>query len=672
MRTIVAFSCLAALAAAQTSQTESTQLQNLEQSLTSKPDNPGARVQILQLLTVPTVIDGLSYDRIIETRRRQVLWLIENHPEQRNVTLRAPQMIPPRGPWADPDGYAESARLWKERASRPGASTEVIANAAIYLKATDRAAARDILDAALELIRPTEPMLRRAIGMVDAAAMAGVTGPGDRGQFAFDAALKNSAEAKRAAAEVESSDNAFLLGGAAQMLAANLIQNQNQLSLGEADAETIADRWLRRAVAIAPSAEEWKAQLAPLVRTEANRAEDPRERARLFSEAIGFAPDRDKSTYLADLAKAEFEAGDDAAATRDARRAVEASAELIKRNPFQAATLTNAGNSVLGRIALAHGDTVEAEARLRASLEVAEATDFRFAGPDMTLAGDLADAGERDAVIAYLEASRKYWPHDRGLLDHYIRSINAGKKREAFANYPHPSSEIVNRPAPEFKLHEPGGKEWTLKSIAGKPAALIFWNASCQTCAGQIAEFAKAAAGSDVRLLAVNVGDSDPTVAAFVEKNHISATVLEGSQAMAVAYRADTYPSVAMIDTRGRITQYQVGAVANPPQVLETAARPRVGKPVAIQMADADHGVMLAWRPVPGAQSYVVEWEARDRTGWPSDRDGFLSVVPTSETHATVPCAQAHCSGSLRWRVFAVGFGAAGEATAWQLAGHLQ
>jgi peroxiredoxin len=671
MRTIVAFSFLAALAAAQTSQTESTQLQNLEQSLALKPDNPGARVQILQLLTVPTVIDGLPYDRIVETRRRQVLWLIQSHPEQRNVSLRAPQMIPQRGPWADPEGYAESVRLWKERASRPGAPTEVIANAAIYLKATDRVAARALLDAALQA-HPAGGALWRAVGMVDAAAMAGVTGPGDRGQFAADAALKGSAEAKRAAAEIESADNAFLLGGAAQMLAGNLIQNQNQLSLGEVDAETIADRWLRRAIAIAPTAEEWKAQLAPLVRSEANRAEDPRERARLFSEAIGFAAERDKSTYLADLAKAEFEAGDDAAATRDARRVVEAAAELVKRNPFQAATMINAGNSVLGRIALAHGDVAEAQARLRASLDVAESTDFRFAGPDMTLAGDLADAGERDAVISYLESSREFWPHDRGLVDHYIKSIKAGKKREAFANYPHPSSEIVNRPAPEFKLHEPGGKEWTLKSIAGKPAALIFWNASCQSCAGQIAEFAKAAAATDVRLLAVNVGDSDPAVAAYVEKNHISATILEGSQAMAAAYRADTYPSVAMIDTRGRITQYQVGAVANPPQILETAARPRVGKPVAIQMEDADHGVMLAWRPVPGAQSYVVEWEARDRTGWPSDRDGFLSVVPTGETHVTVPCAQPQCSGSLRWRVFAVGFGAAGEATAWQSAGHLQ
>jgi peroxiredoxin len=671
MRTIVAFSCLAALAAAQTSQTESTQLQNLEQSLASKPDNAGARVQILQLLTVPTVIDGLSYDRVVETRRQQVLWLIENHPEQRNVSLRAPQMIPPRGPWADSEGYAESVRLWKERASRPGATTEVIANAAIYLKATDRVAARSLLDAALET-HPADGALWRAIGMVDAAAMAGVTGPGDRGQFAADAALTNSAEAKRARAEIESSGNAFLLGGAAQMLAGNLIQNQNQLSLGEADAETMADRWLRRAISIAPSAEEWKAQLAPLVRAEANRAEDPRERSRLFSEAMGFAADRDKSTYLADVAKAEFEAGDDESATRDARRAVEAAAELLKRNPFQAATLTNAGNSVLGRIALAHGDAVEAKARLRASLEVADATDFRFAGPDMTLAGDLADAGELDAVLAYLESSRKFWPHDRGLLDHYVRSIKAGKKREAFANYPHPSSEIVNRPAPDFKLHELGGKEWTLKSIAGKPAALIFWNASCQTCAGQIAEFAKAAAGSDVRLLAVNVGDSDPAVEAFVEKNHISATVLEGSQATAAAYRADTYPSVAMIDTRGRITQYQVGAVANPPQVLETAARPRVGKPVAIQMEDTDRGVMLAWRPAPGAQSYVVEWEARDRTGWPSDRDGFLSVVPTSETHVIVPCAQAHCSSFVRWRVFAVGFGGSGDASAWQSAGHLQ
>ena len=78
---------------------------------------------------------------MIEMRRRHILWLIEFHPDRDNF-LRASHLIPPRGPWADPEGYAESVRMWKERISRPGAAMQIIANAAIYLKATDRPAAR--------------------------------------------------------------------------------------------------------------------------------------------------------------------------------------------------------------------------------------------------------------------------------------------------------------------------------------------------------------------------------------------------------------------------------------------------------------------------------------------------------------------------------------------------
>jgi peroxiredoxin len=675
MRTIVPVLFAAACCAAQSPPTENPQIQNLEKGLTAKPDNPGARNQILQLATDPNVTADMPSDRVIETRRRHILWLIEHHPEQRNNFLRATQLIPARGPWADPEGYAESVRMWKERAARPGVSPEIIANAAIYLKATDRPAARVILEAALK-DHPADGALSRAVGMVDAASMAGVTGIGDRDQFATDAALQNSKEAKAAREEIESSGNAFLLGGAAQVLWGNLIQNQGQLTLGQDDAETLAGRWLRRAIQIAPSTEEWKTMLASVVRSQANRAEDPRERARLFSEAMGLTPDRDKSGYLADLAKAEFEAGDDEAAGRDARRAIEAAAELAKRNAFQAANLINRGDSVLGRIALARGDTAEARNRLRASLIFpvelrGDANNFRANGPDMSLAQDMADAGERDAVIEYLQASRQFWIYDRGNVDRYIRAVKAGRKREAFANFQPSSATLVNRPAPPFKLREPAGadtagKEWTLASLAGQPAALIFWNASCQTCAEQIAEYIKAAPAG-IRVLAVNVGDSDAAVRAFVEKNFVSATILEANKAVALAYEVDTYPSVVVIDAHGRVTQYQVGAAANPRQTLDAGTRPRVAAPVLLEAASAERGVTLAWHPVPGAQSYVVEWEPRDKTGWPSDRDGFLHVVPTREARV-----QVECSGTMRWRVFAVGSGVASDATAWQFTGHLQ
>ena len=363
MRTILTVALLgAACVAAQSS------LAELQKNLAIHPQDSNLRTQILNLLTDPNQTAGISYDRLLEARRQNILWLIEFSPKGRNW-LPGNFLIPPSGPFADPEGYQESIAKWKEQISKPGATPEVVANAAIYLKATDRAIARALLDAALKLA-PEHPMLWRAAGIVDAAAMAGINGIAERGQFSTEIFLQRTMEASSARREIDSSQNAFLLGGAAQMLAAGGIQNLGQLTFGNDDVPTLAARWLRRAMEIAPAAEQWKNMLAPIERGEANRAADPRESARLFSEALALAPDRDKPQYLADLAKAEFEAGDDSSAARDAQKALDAAAVLVKRNPNQAADLINRGHTVLGRVALAHGDVEQARARLLASLQI--------------------------------------------------------------------------------------------------------------------------------------------------------------------------------------------------------------------------------------------------------------------------------------------------------------
>ena len=59
-----------------------------------------------------------------------------------------------------------------------------------------------------------------------------------------------------------------------------------------------------------------KAQLAPVMRAEADRSDDPRERVRLYGEAMALAAEQSRLSFLPDLAQAEFEAGDDDAARR--------------------------------------------------------------------------------------------------------------------------------------------------------------------------------------------------------------------------------------------------------------------------------------------------------------------------------------------------------------------
>ena len=624
----------------------------LENSVAANPDDLQARTQLLNSLVPPGAIAGYPPERVIELRRANILWLIRSRPTGPNW-IPGTFLIPPRGPFADPNGYAESVDAWKTQIAKLGASPETIANAAIYLKAFDPVAAREILDRALQRFPDSAP-LWRAVGILDAAAMAGVNGLGERGQFSTDAALRDTPEARQARREVDRSRNPFLLGGAAQMLFGN-IQNPFQISFGDDDVASLAERWLRRALEIAPSGE-LKNLLAQVLRNLANGADDPRERARLFSEVFSLTPDPAKPSFLPDLAKAEFEAGDDAAAERDARRALEAAPEIARRNRDQAALLINRANSVLGRVALARGQTAEARARLHDSLDIpADSGSFRFNGPDLSLAEDLADGGERDAVIEYLETARALWPYDRGQIDRYVKLVRAGRKRAAFAPSPASGFDLLNRPAPAFDLRDLAGKRWTLDSLEGKPSVFVFWNIACKTCAAQITEFARSA--GDVRVIPVNVGDDAAAVNSFLQDHPMPSTVLLGGASVAGAYRADSLPSTVAIDARGRVSGFQPGASPDPRQLVEQALHRGLATPVPIETGENGR---LRWRPVSGAQSYVVEWEPKDQTGWPSDRDGFLRVLPAYDTEV-----QLDSPVSFRWRVSAVAVGSKSDASQW-------
>ena len=48
-------------------------------------------------------------------------------------------------------------------------------------------------------------------------------------------------------------------------------------------------------------------------------------------------------------------------------------------------------------------------------------------GPNMSLAKDLLEKGERDTVLQYFELCRKFWTMDYGKLDEWSQEVRAGK-----------------------------------------------------------------------------------------------------------------------------------------------------------------------------------------------------------------------------------------------------
>jgi tetratricopeptide (TPR) repeat protein len=91
-------------------------------------------------------------------------------------------------------------------------------------------------------------------------------------------------------------------------------------------------------------------------------------------------------------------------------------------------------NLVLGRLAVKEGNVDQAKQYLLAAGNSPGSPQLNSFGPNVSLAKDLLEKGERDAVIQYLELCRKFWKMDNGRLDQWIKEIKVGKIPQFGAN----------------------------------------------------------------------------------------------------------------------------------------------------------------------------------------------------------------------------------------------
>ncbi len=579
------------MAAAQTPQ----EIDRLEKAVAARPNDVPPRVALLNALTSHNV--SLSPETVRDLRRQHILWLIEHHPEAANIYAGSQLLLPARGRLADPAGSAEAVALWKGIAARPHVTADVLANAAIYLRALDPVFARALLDA-----QPADPALSRARGLVDAAAVVGLSGLGQNVQFATSQELRYSERANAARAEIEGSTDANLVGKAGVALASGQIEVPGDPSLAD-ETLAFAERCLRRAIELDPPGAEWKPILGQALRTKANRMLDPQEKTRLLAEALTLVGAPAKSGILQSLVLAEFDAGDDAEAERDAN--------LLLANATKNPNAYSAAETILGRIAAARGDLPEAKLRLRASVLMPNSMKNAAFQPEMTLAQDVYDSGDKDAVLQFLEASRAVWKFDRGRIDRMISFVkNAPAVDLTQLSRQFPGSEVLRRPAPAFTATDRDGKTWTREQLAGKVAALEFGSAPL---AEKVAR--------DLGVLFLRVHDDD------VKRR----------------FEVLTNPTVIVIDPQGNVSAFRSGQAneqdwrADFDSGLGKGPNPGAlpaPKPIA-NHTEGDRAT-LSWEPVEYAESYVVEWDPWGEQGWQFDRDKTVRVIPTRDTSAAL------------------------------------
>jgi len=127
---------------------------------------------------------------------------------------------------------------------------------------------------------------------------------------------------------------------------------------------------------------------------------------------------------LSDLAKQAFAADDIKNAEQYANELLALAPKYPKDWNYGNAILM--GNTVLGRVALRQGQVKAAKDYLLKAGQTPGSSQLNSFGPNMSLAKELAEKGETDAVIQYFDECRKFWRMGADKLNTWTKEVKAG------------------------------------------------------------------------------------------------------------------------------------------------------------------------------------------------------------------------------------------------------
>lgn len=113
--------------------------------------------------------------------------------------------------------------------------------------------------------------------------------------------------------------------------------------------------------------------------------------------------------------------------------------ELLKQAPIMQddwnyGNALHVGNFTLGRIALAAGDMEKAKYYLIESGKTPGSPQLNSFGPNMLLAKELLEKGEREVVVQYFDLCAKFWKKHDGQLDEWNALVLKGEMPDFRAN----------------------------------------------------------------------------------------------------------------------------------------------------------------------------------------------------------------------------------------------
>jgi peroxiredoxin len=118
-------------------------------------------------------------------------------------------------------------------------------------------------------------------------------------------------------------------------------------------------------------------------------------------------------------------------------------------------------------------------------------------------------------------------------------------------------------PAPELVLHTLDGEQVSLASERGKTVVLYFfapWCSVCSASSANIAALRRARSSSEVAVYAVGLAwSSRDELTRFAHDHRLGVPVLVGDDDVQRRFRIDAFPTIYVIDARGRVRDRLVG-----------------------------------------------------------------------------------------------------------------
>ncbi len=122
---------------------------------------------------------------------------------------------------------------------------------------------------------------------------------------------------------------------------------------------------------------------------------------------------------------------------------------------------------------------------------------------------------------------------------------------------------LVGGPAPGFSLPDLYGSQRSLSQFRGHNVLLVFWASWCPPCRVEMASLQRLhdnSAVQNLKVIAVNVGETKGQVASFVDRQQLSLPILlDAGNDVQQLYGVNQLPLAFLVDGQGRIIARHLG-----------------------------------------------------------------------------------------------------------------